>query len=58
MNKIKTLTLYNISKNKKGVPISKHSQNHLIKEINYAYNISEKKYSSLLNIHFYIYQVL
>ena len=34
MNKIKTLTLYNISKNKKkGVPISKHSQNHLIKEI-------------------------
>ena len=43
MNKIKTLTLYNISKNKKkGVPISKHSQNYLIKETNYAYNISEK----------------
>ena len=43
MNKIKKiLTLYNISENKKGVPISKHSQNHLIKEINYAYNISGK----------------
>ena len=41
MNKIKTLTLCNISK-KKGVPIFKHSQNYLIKETNYAYNISEK----------------